>query len=175
MTPTEHVILVDEKDQEIGIAEKIQAHRDNLRHRAFSIFILRKQPKLEILLQKRAAGKYHSAGLWTNTCCSHPRPGEDILAAANRRLFEEMGIHATLKSIGWFHYIAPFPNGLTENENDHVLVGELEQDNFTTNPDEVQDIRWITLAELNDAIAENPTHFTPWLKPALLLLEKNII
>ncbi len=174
MTATEHVILVDEKDQEIGIAEKIQAHRDNLRHRAFSVFIFREQPHLEILLQKRAAQKYHSAGLWTNTCCSHPRPGEDILEAAKRRLFEEMGIHASLKSIGWFHYIAPFANGLTENENDYVLTGTLDQESFVINPDEVEETRWITLPDLNHAIALNPSHFTPWLKPALELIEKNI-
>src|ERR1700733_9034100 len=104
MSATEHVILVDENDKEVGTAEKIQAHRESLRHRAFSVFIFREQPEVELLLQQRADEKYHSAGLWTNTCCSHPRPGEDILLAGQRRLQEEMGISVPLKSLGWFHY-----------------------------------------------------------------------
>lgn len=174
MTAIEHVILVDEHDQETGIAEKIQAHRESLCHRAFSVFILRKDAKGSILLQKRALDKYHSGGLWTNTCCSHPRPGENILAAGKRRLYEEVGITASLTSIGWFHYIAPFANGLTENEVDHVLVGYIEDDSFIPNPAEVMDTRWIEMPELKQEMLADPTRFTPWLAQALAMLEKHL-
>ena len=129
MTATEYVILVDQTDQEIGIAEKLAAHLENRCHRAFSIFIFRylnhPEQSPELLLQQRAFDKYHSGGLWTNTCCSHPRPGEAVLAAGERRLQEEFGIPASLRALGWFHYIAKFDNGLTENEVDHVLLGEI--------------------------------------------------
>jgi isopentenyl-diphosphate delta-isomerase type 1 len=173
MSATEHVILVDENDNEIGIAEKIQAHRDNLRHRAFSVFIFREQPQPELLLQQRAADKYHSGGLWTNTCCSHPRPGEAILAAGERRLQEEMGIGAKLKSLGWFHYIAHFPNGLTENEIDYVLVGVIPQDEtIQPDPKEAQAYRWINLSELKQEMAEKPEQFTPWLGLALEIISE---
>lgn len=172
MSATEHVVLVDENDNETGIAEKIQAHRENLRHRAFSVFIFRQSPVPELLLQQRADGKYHSAGLWTNTCCSHPRPGESVLAGAQRRLQEEMGISAPLESLGWFHYIAHFPNGLTENEIDHVLIGFSEVPNFVPNPEEVQAFRWITIADLKQEIAEDPDRFTPWLALALEIVKR---
>jgi isopentenyl-diphosphate delta-isomerase type 1 len=170
MSATEHVILVDENDKEVGIAEKIQAHRESLRHRAFSVFIFREQPQRELLLQQRADGKYHSSGLWTNTCCSHPRPGENILLAGQRRLREEMGISAELRSLGWFHYIAQFPNGLTENEIDHVLIGTMQGTDVVPNPDEVQDFRWITLRDLKQEIAADPERFTPWLALALEMI-----
>jgi isopentenyl-diphosphate delta-isomerase type 1 len=170
MSATEHVILVDENDKEVGIAEKIQAHRESLRHRAFSVFIFREQPQRELLLQQRADGKYHSSGLWTNTCCSHPRPGENILLAGQRRLREEMGISAELRSLGWFHYIAQFPNGLTENEIDHVLIGTMQATDVVPNPDEVQDFRWITLRDLKQEIAADPERFTPWLALALEMI-----
>jgi isopentenyl-diphosphate delta-isomerase type 1 len=172
MTATEHVILVDENDNPIGTAEKLEAHRKNLRHRAFSIFIFRNTPRLELLLQQRAAGKYHSANLWTNTCCSHPRPGEDILAAGQRRLKEEMGIETILKNVGCFHYIAHFENGLIENEMDHVLLGYLEQPIFDVNPEEAQAYRWVTIEELNQELLANPLRFTPWLGQALGIIEK---
>jgi isopentenyl-diphosphate delta-isomerase type 1 len=174
MTATEHVILVDLNDNPIGTAEKLEAHQNNLCHRAFSVFILRKEPKLEILLQQRAKGKYHSPLLWTNTCCSHPRPGEDLLDAAKRRLQEEMGITTPLQTLGKFHYIAHFENGLIENEIDHVVVGFIERDKFTVNPEEVEDYRWVTLDKLNKELTEFPEKFTPWLKEALALLEAKI-
>src|SRR3990167_9474353 len=101
---TEYVILVDEQDRPLGTAEKIEAHQKNLLHRAFSVFIFRAQPQLELLLQQRADSKYHAAGLWTNTCCSHPRLHEDILQAGQRRLQEELGFTAALQSLGWLHY-----------------------------------------------------------------------
>jgi isopentenyl-diphosphate delta-isomerase type 1 len=167
MSATEHVILVDENDKEIGIAEKIQAHRDSLRHRAFSVFIFREQPQLELLLQQRANGKYHSAGLWTNTCCSHPKPGEEVVKAGQRRLFEEMGMRAELTSLGWFHYIAHFDNGLTENEIDYVLVGMTDGEEIILNPAEASAYRWITIADLTEELAAAPERFTPWLQEAL--------
>jgi isopentenyl-diphosphate delta-isomerase type 1 len=173
MTATEQVILVDENDNPIGIAEKLRAHQENLRHRAFSVFILRKNPHLEVLLQQRADHKYHSAGLWTNTCCSHPRPGEDILAAGQRRLKEEMGIEAKLTNLGWFHYVAHFENGLVENEIDHVLIGNIDQSLINPNPEEVQNFKWISLQDLKIELAKNPSQFTAWLLPAIALVEKN--
>ncbi len=171
MTATEHVILVDENDVPMGIAEKLAAHRDNLCHRAFSIFIFRRQPTLELLIQQRAATKYHSSNLWTNTCCSHPRPGEDIITAGLRRLQEEMRITAELTAVGRFHYIAHFDNGLTENEVDHVLIGQYEHDKIDFNPEEAQDYRWMTPHDLEAELNQHPQQFTPWLKPALEIIK----
>src|SRR5688572_19856105 len=148
MTATEQVILVDENDNPIGTAEKMAAHRENRCHRAFSVFILRKHPQLEILLQQRASHKYHSPNLWTNTCCSHPRPGEEVIEAGQRRLKEEMGMDCELRSLGSFHYIAHFDNGLTENEVDHVLVGFGEENQIQPNKEEVGAYRWISLPDL---------------------------
>lgn len=173
-TSPEYVILVDENDNMIGSAEKIKAHKDNLCHRAFSIFIYRTKPSLEILLQQRARDKYHCANLWTNTCCSHPRPGEDIITAGERRLQEEMGIAVTLRSLGWFHYIAPFSNGLTENEIDYVLLGNIEHNEIFPNSHEVQNHRWVSLTELHDELEKHPEQFTPWLRMALGLVEKEL-
>jgi isopentenyl-diphosphate delta-isomerase type 1 len=175
MTATEHVILVDENDNATGTAEKLQAHQANLRHRAFSVFVFRQGQgtALELLLQQRADDKYHSAGLWTNTCCSHPRPGEDIIHAGERRLQEEMNLPVRLKSLGWFHYIAHFDNGLVENEIDHVLVGVTAEENITPNPLEVQAYRWVGIAALKKELAKEPEKFTPWLKQALELVDKS--
>ncbi len=167
MTATEHVILVDQDDNPVGTALKLPAHEQGLCHRAFSVFIFRGKEKKEILLQQRASNKYHSAGLWTNACCSHPRPGEDILEAGQRRLQEEMGIQTQLKWAGKFHYVAHFENGLIENEVDHVLVGWLEEDSFRVNPEEVQAYRWVDLIDLQRELVEKPEQFTPWFKQAL--------
>lgn len=172
MTATELVILVDEQDNPIGTAEKIAAHRENLCHRAFSVFIYRYSPDLQVLLQQRASGKYHSPNLWTNTCCSHPRPGEEVIAAGKRRLKEEMGIEAELRALGRFHYIAHFDNGLTENEVDHVLVGTLNGV-INPNPEEVQDYRWVSVVELKKELEAEPERFTPWLKQALGVVEQH--
>lgn len=174
MTATEQVILVDENDQAIGTAEKLAAHRNNQCHRAFSVFIFRKKPQLELLLQQRAKHKYHTPLLWTNTCCSHPRPGEEVIDAGQRRLKEEMGIDAKLHAIGRFHYIAHFDNGLVENEVDHVLIGYYDQAYISPNPDEVETYRWITINELKEEIAAHPQQFTPWLAKALSLIELNL-
>lgn len=173
MTATEQVILVDKNDIPLGTAEKLAAHRENLCHRAFSVFIFRESPQREVLLQQRAAHKYHSPNLWTNTCCSHPRPGEETLAAGKRRLEEEMGIVTPLEWVGRFHYIAHFDNGLTENEVDHVLIGTIS-DNYPIpfNPEEVQAYRWISLDDLHQELARHPDNFTPWLQQALTIAEK---
>jgi isopentenyl-diphosphate delta-isomerase len=169
MAATEYVILVDENDQEVGIAEKLYAHQNNLLHRAFSVFIFRETPQVELLLQQRALTKYHSPGLWTNTCCSHPRPGEDIVQAGKRRLQEEFGFTTDLQNHGWFHYNAHFSNGLAENEIDYVLVGIVpEKVNILPNAEEIHTYRWITLANLQTELTQCPEHFTPWLNKGLL-------
>ncbi len=169
MTATEQVILVDENDNPIGTAEKLRAHREGLRHRAFSVFIFYDGL---LLLQQRAKGKYHSPNLWTNTCCSHPRPGEDIVEAGQRRLQEEMGLKVALTAVGRFHYIAHFNNGLTENEVDHVLVGNIHQQFITPNKAEVAAYRWVSLAELRKELTDIPEKFTPWLTDALEIIVK---
>lgn len=167
----ENVILVDANNNPLGTAEKLAAHEQNLLHRAFSVFIFRDSPKRELLLQQRAFGKYHSAGLWTNTCCSHPRPDENIIAAGQRRLQEELGFATELTELGWFHYNAHFANGLSENEIDHVLVGTIDANlviNF--NPEEIHAVRWVTVDDLQRELAAEPARFTPWLKQALELI-----
>ncbi|HTB52872.1 MAG TPA: isopentenyl-diphosphate Delta-isomerase [Ferruginibacter sp.] len=162
------VILVNEMDEEIGAMEKIEAHEKALLHRAFSIFIFNK--KGEMLLQKRAAKKYHSAGLWTNACCSHPQPNENILAAAKKRLQEEMGFETDLTKAFSFIYNAPFDNGLTEYEYDHVFIGSYDDD-IQPNPDEVSDYCYKTMADLKESIRENARSYTEWFKIAFPKLE----
>ncbi len=174
MTATEYVVLVDSQNHPIGLAEKLFAHQKNLLHRAFSVFIFRKGQQIELLLQQRALGKYHSPGLWTNTCCSHPRAQESITAAGERRLSEELGMRADLRDLGWFHYNAHFSNGLAENEIDHVLIGQVPADlNFQPNPDEIATIRWITIPALEAELAAHPENFTPWLKEALAVVKSS--
>ncbi|MCD6659426.1 MAG: isopentenyl-diphosphate Delta-isomerase [Lentimicrobium sp.] len=159
----ELVILVDHDDRETGVMEKIQAHREALLHRAFSVFVF--NSKGELMLQQRALGKYHSPGLWTNTCCSHPRPGEDTEAAAHRRLHEEMGFDCTLTKIFHFTYKAPFDNNLTEHEVDHVFVG-FSDTLPVINPEEVESYRFATLDDISVEMAENPELFTVWFQIA---------
>lgn len=160
----EYVILVDEQDQAIGKMEKQQAHVEGVLHRAFSIFIF--NSKKELLLQKRASSKYHCGGLWSNTCCSHPRENEAVLDAANRRLLEEMGMQCNLTSIFAFVYKAAFENGLTEHEYDHVFFGE-SNEIPSINSEEVDDYRFIGMKELQLEIQEQPQNFTPWFLIAL--------
>lgn len=157
------VILVDENDVETGTMEKMEVHQKALLHRAFSIFIF--NDKGEMLLQKRAAKKYHSAGLWTNACCSHPKPGEDITAAAQKRLQEEMGFTAALTKAFTFIYKAPFENGLTEHEYDHVFTGTYNG-SINPNPEEVSDYCFQSLEELNNSLQTHPQNFTAWFKIA---------
>lgn len=160
----EKVVLVDMRDRAVGLEEKMAAHEKALLHRAFSVFLFRGD---EILLQKRASGKYHCGGLWTNTCCSHPRDGEEVKAAAIRRLDEEMGIRTEdIEEIYSFVYYYPFENGLTEFEFDHVLVGEYDGP-YTVNPQEVDEIRWVRVDELLADIQKNPKAYTPWFIVAL--------
>ena len=171
----EYVILVDQNDKMIGKEEKLKAHQLALLHRAFSVFIYRmNNKKIEFLLQQRHIDKYHCGGLWTNACCSHPRVGEDIIAAGQRRLQEELSLRIELHSAGAFQYMAPFDNGLTEHEFDHVLLGEYDSlQSISMMINEVQDIQWIEKDTLLLELTQHPEKFTPWLKPALeIALEK---
>jgi isopentenyl-diphosphate delta-isomerase type 1 len=174
VTATEYIVLVDEQDRETGTAEKLAAHVNNQLHRAFSVFIFRRLPQCELLLQQRASGKYHCPDLWTNTCCSHPRPGETILAAGERRLQQELGFTTPLKNLGWFHYNVHFDNGLSENEIDHVLIGEITADTTPApNPEEVRALRWVSIDTLKDELTATPQKFTPWLLQALEIVSRH--
>lgn len=166
------VILVDQNDQEIGAMEKLDAHRKGVLHRAFSIFVF--NSKNELMLQKRAKGKYHSEGLWTNTCCSHPAPGEAIEVAARRRLIEEMGFDCNLQKSFHFVYKVDLDNELYEHELDHVLVGKYEEDPVL-NQLEADDFRWITLDTLENEIGQNPENYTEWLKIILKQYKSQLI
>ena len=157
------VILVDKNDNQVGLMPKIEAHEKGVLHRAFSIFIF--NSKYELLLQKRASSKYHSGGLWTNTCCSHPREGEDTLDAANRRLDEEMGIKTSLRKVYDFIYKAELDNQLTEHEFDHVFYGVCDRDP-KLNKDEAEDFKWIDMETLNNDIIKNGNNYTVWFKIA---------
>lgn len=160
----EKVILVDRNDVPHGQMEKLEAHKKGLLHRAFSVFIFNSNN--ELLLQQRSKGKYHSAGLWTNTCCSHPRVGENNLDAANRRLDEEMGMTCDLKYAFNFLYKADFEDGLTEHEFDHVFMGYSDVEPVINN-DEVERFRYINLESLKKDIKLNPDRYTSWLKICL--------
>ena len=157
----EQVILVDEYDNKIGLMPKMEAHEKALLHRAFSVFVF--NDKNELMLQQRAMHKYHTPGLWTNTCCSHQRDGESNLEAGKRRLQEEMGFVTDLEEKTSFIYKAPFDNGLTEHEYDHVMVGYYN-DNPNINPDEVASWKWMSLEAVKTDIAENPQFYTAWFK-----------
>jgi isopentenyl-diphosphate delta-isomerase len=158
---TEFVVLVDEQNNEIGIMEKQEAHEKAVLHRAFSVFLF--NDKGELLLQQRALTKYHSAGLWTNTCCSHPRPNESTIQAAQRRLREEMGIITQLTEKFQFIYKAEFENGLTEHELDFIYTG-IFNGTPEINADEVHAYKWIALDDLISEVYNNPEKFTAWFK-----------
>lgn len=164
----EQVILVNEMDVELGLMEKMEAHTKALLHRAFSVFIFNE--KGELLLQQRAISKYHSGGLWTNTCCSHPRPGETVLQAANRRLKEEMGFETALVKVLDFVYKAPFSNGLTEHEFDHVLVGNYDGI-INPNQEEVEHYSFNSLSDIEIKINQCPEIYTEWFKIAFPLIK----
>ena len=157
----ENVILVDVLDNQLGLMPKMEAHEKAVLHRAFSVFIF--NDKGELMLQQRAAHKYHSPLLWTNTCCSHQRDGESNIEAGKRRLIEEMGFKTNLKEVFSFVYKAPFDNGLTEHELDHVMIGNF---NGTPkiNPDEVASYKWMTLEEVKKDIELQPKLYTAWFK-----------
>ncbi len=160
----EQVILVDGNDLQVGQMEKMEAHQKGLLHRAFSVFIF--NSKNELLLQQRAFDKYHSGGLWTNTCCSHPRIGESNLDGANRRLMEEMGMQADLKWVFDFTYRAEFESGLVEHELDHVFFGQSDL-LPVINRNEVETFKYVSLEALKDELQVNPDDYTPWLKICL--------
>ncbi len=162
-TINDEVILVDENDREIGAKNKMPAHRDGDLHRCFSIFVF--NARGELMLQRRASGKYHSGGLWTNTCCSHPRSGEETVAAGHRKLQQEMGFDCGLKEVFTFIYRAPLGD-LTEHEFDHVLFGRFEGEP-KPNPAEAEGWKWVGLDELAADIAAHPASYTEWLKIAL--------
>lgn len=157
----EFVVLVDREDNELGLMEKQQAHVAGLLHRAFSVFIFNSNG--ELMLQQRAASKYHSPTLWTNTCCSHPRENESYLEAAHRRLIEEMGFDCDLDFKFNFIYKANLDNGLTEHELDYVFVGTFD-DEPNLNKEEVMAYRWVEMEDLKKDIIKNPQNYTAWFK-----------
>ena len=163
----EQVILVDQKDNPRGLMPKMEAHEKAELHRAFSVFIF--NDKNELMLQQRAKHKYHSPLLWTNTCCSHQRDGESNIQAGKRRLFEEMGFVTEIKEVFSFIYKAPFDNGLTEHELDHVMVGYYNEDPII-NRDEVEAFKWMTLDDVKTDIENHPELYTAWFK---IIFEKS--
>jgi len=167
------IILVDEHDQSIGEEEKMKAHELGLLHRAFSVWIFNAEG--ELMLQERAPEKYHCGGMWTNTCCSHPRPGETTLDAAHRRIREEMGFDCELREAIEFIYEIDFPNGLTEHEYLHVFIGRYDADPIL-NPEEARDFKWIPIDTLRKDIAADPNRYTYWSRLTLeKLIGENII
>lgn len=157
----ENVILVNELDEQIGVMPKMEAHEKAALHRAFSVFIL--NSKNEVMLQQRAAQKYHSPLLWTNTCCSHQRVSESNIEAGTRRLKEEMGITAPLKELFSFIYKAPFDNGLTEHELDHVMIGYYDGEP-DINPEEVESWKWMGIEEVKEDMKQHPETYTVWFR-----------
>lgn len=157
----EEVILVNELDEPIGLMPKLEAHQKAVLHRAFSVFVLNDQN--EIMLQQRAHHKYHSPLLWTNTCCSHQRNGETNIEAGSRRLFEEMGFQTDLKELFHFIYKAPFDNGLTEHELDHVMIGYYNG-SPKINPEEVEDWKWMKIEDVKTDMLVNAAIYTVWFK-----------
>lgn len=157
----ENVILVNEQDEPIGLMEKMEAHEKGILHRAFSVFIF--NDKHEMLLQKRALSKYHSGGLWSNSCCSHPRENETVLEAGKRRLAEELGFTVDLEETFSFIYKAELDNELTEHELDHVLIGTFN-DMPKVNPTEVSETKYVALSWLAKDLEENPDNYTVWFR-----------
>lgn len=157
----EQVILVDESDRQLGLMPKMEAHEKGVLHRAFSVFLF--NDNNELMLQQRAAHKYHSPLLWTNTCCSHQRDGESSIEAGKRRLMEEMGIEAELSEATTFIYKAPFDNGLTEHELDHILTGRFNGEP-SINPEEVASWKWMAMEDVKSDMAKSPDLYTAWFK-----------
>jgi isopentenyl-diphosphate delta-isomerase len=172
MTMTD-LILVDEQDREVGTAEKLDAHEKGLLHRAFSICVFDTAGRL--MLQQRAKTKYHCGGLWSNTCCGHPMPGERVEQAAHRRLGEEMGFDCPLEKVHELVYRVPFENGLTEHEYLHVFAGTHDGEP-SLNPEEADAFAWADIPALQDAIAAHPETYTYWFKLILpTVLEKRSV
>ncbi len=169
MLNTHDIILVNEKDEPIGTIEKMEAHRKAMLHRAFSVFIF--NSKGEMLLQQRALNKYHSGGLWTNACCSHPRPGQETSAAAEIRLQEEMGFSVKLKKIFEFTYKSEFDNGLTEYEFDHVFTAVYDGI-IAPNKDEVNDYCYKSIGQVRESLQSHASKYTAWFHIAFPMIEK---
>ena len=157
----QQVILVDEHDNALGVMDKMEAHQKGLIHRAFSIFVFNSRG--EMLIQQRALGKYHSAGLWSNSCCSHPLPGEEVKEAATRRLNEELGFETFLEKIFDFIYHVSFENGLVENEFDHVFVGHYDG-SIKINSEEVNDYAFKPMEQIRQELKDKPENYTEWFK-----------
>lgn len=164
------VVVVDKFGNPIGTEDKLDAHRMGFRHLAFSVMLYRyRDGELEFLMQKRASNKYHSGGLWSNTCCSHPRPDEDIIHASKRRLEEELGIRdaLTFTDIGTISYLAKFDNGLTENELDHIVIAQSSDVTLDINPREAETCEWQTTSAIEQGILAQPQAYTAWFKLVL--------
>ncbi len=171
---SEYIITVDEQDKETGYREKLEVHRNGILHRAFSAVIFNNNG--EMLLQKRAKGKYHSPGLWSNTCCSHQRVGETLTEAVSRRIQEELGFTCDCKEIFQFKYYVEFDNGLMEHEIDHVFLGYFNE-MVTPREDEVEQVQWVKLDQLRKDMKEYPQRYTVWFKilmeqPEMLSIDK---
>ena len=158
--PADQVVLVDERDRELGSFPKLQAHQEGRLHRALSVLVFNTSG--ELLMQRRAIGKYHSGGLWSNTCCTHPGPGEPVADAARRRLFEEMRLTCEVERVGEIVYRAEFESGLVEHEYDHLFIGRSDADP-RPNADEVADWRWMSWNAVRLDLAANPAAYTRWL------------
>ena len=169
----EYVILVDDKDKEIGQMEKIEAHYKGALHRAFSVFL--HDGRGNVLLQRRALSKYHSGGLWTNACCSHPRKGETVEQAAHRRLMEELGIDCSVKEVSHFIYRAELDKDMIEHELDHVLTGEIDVKTMDFNPEEVDSIDWLSFEDLKKDIQTNPDKYTVWFQIIMKNVDKKML
>ncbi|OQX80502.1 MAG: isopentenyl-diphosphate delta-isomerase [Bacteroidetes bacterium 4484_249] len=166
----EKVITVDKNDKPLGLMEKMEAHEKGVLHRAFSVFIFNE--KGELMLQQRALSKYHSPGLWTNTCCSHPRKGEKTIDAAHRRLMEEMGFDCEIKEVFSFIYKADVGKGLTEHEFDHVFIGKFDN-SPEINPAEVNDWKFVSMDEIKKNMQQSPGQYTVWFRIAFDEVMKN--
>lgn len=171
MNNEEMILLVDQDDKEIGYGEKAEVHKKGIFHRAFSIFIFNSRG--ELLLQKREKNKYHSPGLWTNTCCSHQRMGEELNEATHRRLKEEMGFDSDLEEIFKFSYNIAFNEDLHENEYDHVFIGRYNG-KVDINPKEVEEFKWVELGALKKDVKEFPNKYTYWFKLSIDKVIKHI-
>lgn len=167
----EQVILVDENDQPLGLMEKMEAHHQGLLHRAFSVFIFNKES--ELMIQQRALTKYHSPGLWTNTCCSHPREGEETINAAHRRMMEEMGFDCDITESFSFTYKADVGQGLTEHEFDHVFIGKYN-DTPNINHEEVRDWKFMSMDKISKDMTKSPDRYTVWFKIAFKELQSQL-
>lgn len=170
------LVCVNEDDVQLCVKEKMEVHLLGLLHRAFSIFIFKKISDFNhhLLIQKRSYSKYHTPGLWTNTCCGHASPVKDIQSSAKIRLKEEMGFNCELKPIGKFIYKSILDNGLIEHEIDHVFIGFVEKINISPNPVEVDSYRWTAIENILQEYQKNPSLFTPWFYPSLQLVINNL-